>query len=144
MQVEGIVQHHLGVELRGALFGLVLKQGLELNDDTPVQRRARVFVNPPDADNILISVLKTQKPMEVVEENGEFTTPGRHPVHERDELGNDVFEHVGEFLLRGVPRGPGGKFPVVVDMEIDRENLLRVKARCEGVEGDAELSVARV
>jgi molecular chaperone DnaK len=142
--VEGIVQHHLGVELRGAFFGLVLKQGLELNEQTPVQRRVRIFANPEDADNILISVLKTQKPMEVVEENGEFTTPERHPVHERDERGNDVFEAVGEFLLRGVPRGPAGKFPVIVDMEIDRENLLRVKARCEGVEGDAELSVARV
>jgi molecular chaperone DnaK (HSP70) len=144
VQVDKIVQHHLGVELVGEWFGLVLPKGLPLDTETPVQHRTRVFANPDDADTLVISVFKTQKHLEVAEENGEFVTPDRHHVREKTELGGEVFEHCGEFFLRGVPRGPAGKYPVVVDMEIDGENLLRVKARCEGIEGDTELKLARV
>jgi molecular chaperone DnaK (HSP70) len=144
IKVDKIVQHHLGVELVGEWFGLVMPKGLPLDDDTPVQQRTRVFANPENADTLVISVFKTQKHLEVAEENGEFVTPGQHHVREKSELGGELFEHVGEFFLQGVPRAPAGRYPVVVDMEIDGENLLRVRARCEGIEGNAELKLARV
>lgn len=141
--VDKIVQHHLGVEMVGEWFGIVLPKGLPLAADNPVQRRSRVFATPENADTLVISVFKTQKHLQVEEEDGEFATPDQHHVREKSELGGDLFEHIGEFYLQGVPRGPAGKYPVVVDMEIDGENLLRVRARCEGVEENAELKVAK-
>ena len=142
VQKEDIVSHHLGVELKGNVFGLVMPKGLPLNAETPVQEAHQVFGNPENRDHVHITIWKTQKTMDVeAQEDGTHKTAERQFVNERDDLGHRLFEYIGDFTLKGIPKAPQGTNRVDVTMEINRENMLKVSAKCMGQEGEKELDV---
>ncbi len=140
--VDNIVSHNLGVELEGGVFGLVLPKLLPLTDETPVQTALQTFGNPDQRDYIRITTWKTQENIEAEEIDDAWRAKDRHFVSAVSDLGQNVFEYVGEIILKGIPKAPKGTLPVVVSMQIDRENLLKVSATCSGEEIEVEHSLS--
>ena len=143
MEVEGIVSHHLGIELEGQKFGLVIPKGLPLNKDTPSQVVTRVFGNPHMRDSIQITAWKTQKAIDVEEDAGAYKAKDDHYVTQKGDNEQKLFEYVGEILLKGIPKANKGTLEVSVKMELNTENILFVSASCSGAEGDVKLDVGR-
>jgi molecular chaperone DnaK (HSP70) len=143
--IESIVSHHLGIELEMGTFGLVLEKGLPLDDSNPVQMGSRIFGNQADMDTIQIMVYKTQKTIDVEEINGERKPKEKVFISEKDSQGNPIFECIGEFVLKGVPKGPRGSEKIEVTMEINQVNLLKVSAKVlsKGTQEEIELNITK-
>jgi molecular chaperone DnaK (HSP70) len=143
IDVESIVSHHLGIELRNQVFSPILEKGLPLTEEVPVQLGTRPYGNQENQDTIQIVVWKTQKNIEFVEENGQRKPVEPVYVNERDDQDNRLFECIGEFTLKGIPKGPEGSEQIEVTMELNRENLLKVSSKVlsSGNTGELELSV---
>lgn len=140
-EVESTVGHHLGVELQGGKFGLVMPKTLTLNEEHPEQEIKHTFGNPDMTDRVRITVWKTQKLIDDVElVNDEYNTNAELYVSERDERDNRVYECIGEMILKGIPKAKRGSLPILVTMKIDEAKTLHVKAECSGKEIDASFS----
>ncbi len=143
--VESIISHHMGIEVEGGVFGLVLEKGLPLNDDTPVQTATRVYGNQDSRDTLQIVLWKTQKTIDFEGDNGDRKPKEKHFVSEKDDQGEKVFECIGEFALKGVPKAPRGTEKIEITMDINKENLLKVGAKVlsKGTGEEIELDVSK-
>ena len=143
--IESIVSHHLGIELEMGVFGLVLEKGLPLDDDNSVQKGTKEYGNQENIDTIQIIVWKTQKTIEIEEVNGERKPKEKIYVGEKDNQGNPLFDCIGEFVLKGIPKGPRGSEKIEISMEINQDNLLKVSAKIlsKGTQEDIELSISK-
>ena len=139
--VNNTTLHHLGIELQGQKFGLVIPKGLPLDDDHPTQTITKEYGNPHNSDTVVITVWKTNKTIEMDE--GEPTAISY--VNETNEQGGKIFDCIGEFSLRGIPIKPEGTEKIEVTMEVDRNNLLKVSAKIasSGASEGTELSVSK-
>lgn len=143
LTVESIVSHHLGIELRNQLFSPIIEKGLPLTEANPIQQGTKIYGNQKDQDTIQIVVWKTQKNIEFIDENEQRKPKDPVYVSDRDEQDNRLFECIGEFTLKGIPRAPEGTERIEINMELNRENLLKVtsKVLSSGNTGELELSV---
>jgi len=142
MEVASIVSHYLGIELENQQFGVILEKGLPLDDEHPLQTATRVFGNQENQDTIQIVVWKTQKTIEFTEENDQRKPTSPSYVTERDEQGNRIFDCIGEYTLKGIPKGPRGSEKIEVSMTLDRENMLKVTSKILSVGSAGELELA--
>jgi molecular chaperone DnaK (HSP70) len=143
--MESIVSHHLGIELENGLFGLILEKGMPLTDDIPVQIVTKKYGNQADMDTMQIIVWKTQKTIDFEEIEGERNPKETIDIREKDDQGNSIFEYIGEFVLKGIPKSPRGTEKIEVTMEINKDNLLKVSAKVlsKGIQQDIELDISK-
>lgn len=124
--IEEITSHHLGIEVTGQKFSPIIKKGLPLTKEIATQKGIGKYGNQEDRETLNITIWQTQKTIEF-EEDGNRTKEV-HLVTEKDDSGRRIFEYIGEFELGGIPKGAKGSKEVVVEMELDRQNMITVNA----------------
>ena len=142
IEVIGQLNHHLGIEVKGQVFGLILEKGLPL-DDGESQAATKVYGTQTNQDSMQIIVWKTQKTIEMEGEGAERNPVDRHYITECDKNGERIFECIGEFNLSGIPKAREGMERVEITMEIHPDKTLNVTAKVlsSGDQKEASLSV---
>lgn len=116
IEMENIVTHYLGIEVRGGKFNPIIDKGVELTKEQP-------------------SVIK-EKEYGTSEDN---MTEMRITVFQTLELADYVSEEqcvcIGEFFLSGIPAAPKGRHRILVSFEVNQQNEVIVTAKLKGDEG---------
>ncbi|WP_428909861.1 Hsp70 family protein [Niallia sp. Krafla_26] len=116
IEMNNIVTHYLGIEIRGGRFNTIIEKGLELTDEQPVVSREKVYSTPEDdMTEMRISVFQSPEEVEYV--------------------GDDRCICIGEFFLSGIPKAPKGKHRIAVNFDVNKQNEVIVTASLQGEEG---------
>lgn len=142
---EPILSHHLGIATENEAFSLILGKGLPLTDDQPIQSATNIYGNQENLDTLQISVWKTQKTIDFEDDSNKTGPIGEHSVREKDAQNVNIFECIGDFFLKGIPKAPRGTEKIEVMMEINKDNLLKVSAKVmsKGTTGEIKLEVKK-
>ncbi|MFE7060730.1 Hsp70 family protein [Sutcliffiella sp. NPDC057660] len=116
IEMNNIVTHHLGIEVRGGRFNGVIEKGLELTEENPTVTNEKLYSNPEDnMTSMRITVFQTPELVEYVSDE------------------NCVC--IGEFFLSGIPEAPKGTHRINVKFEVNQQNEVIVTATLQGDEG---------
>ncbi|MEI6135243.1 MAG: Hsp70 family protein [Desulfomonile sp.] len=114
--IDDIVTHNLGIEVFGRKFNRIIEKGTKLTDEQSVVSVEKLYSTPRDgATEIAINVFQAADDVEFVSDNRAVL--------------------IGEMLLIGIPPAPKGVPQISVRFEIDRQNILKVVASCQGADG---------
>ena len=116
IEMNNIVTHYLGIEIRGGRFNTIIEKGLELTEEQPVVSREKVYSTPEDnMTEMRITVF--QSPEQV------------------DYVGDEQCVCIGEFFLTGIPQAPKGTHRIIVNFEVNKQNEVIVTASLQGEAG---------
>jgi len=122
IEVNNIVTHFLGIETFGSKFNRLIEKGTDIPTDTGLAA-TKEFTTPRDnMSELAIRVYQAETAADFVTEEG---------VHS-----------IGEFFLTGIPIKPRGQERISVTFEIDRQNLLKVKATSSSSTQELEIQRA--
>jgi molecular chaperone DnaK len=125
IEMNNIVTHHLGIEVRGGRFNQIIEKGLELTDDQPIVSNEKLYSNPEDnMTTMRITVFQTPEPVEYVS--------------------NQNCVCIGEFFLNGIPAAPKGTNRITVKFDVNQQNEVIVTATLQGDEGvSSQITIKR-
>lgn len=116
IEMNNIVTHHLGIEIRGGRFNPIIEKGVELTKEHPVVSMEKVYSTPEDdMTEMRISVFQTSDIVEYVSDQQCVC--------------------IGEFFLTGIPPAPKGIHRITVRFEVNQQNEVIVTAALKGAEG---------
>ena len=115
IEMNNIVTHHLGIEVRGGRFNPIIEKGIELTKEHPVVSMEKVYsTSEDDMTEMRISVFQTPEIVEYVNDQQCVC--------------------IGEFFLIGIPPAPKGTHRITVRFEVNQQNEVIVNAALNGVE----------
>ncbi|MCM3162621.1 Hsp70 family protein [Metabacillus litoralis] len=125
IEMNNIVTHHLGIEIRGGRFNGIIEKGVELTNEQPTVSSEKVYSTPEDnMTEMRITVFQTSELVESV--------------------GDDKCVCIGEFFLTGIPPAPKGKHRIYVNFTVNQQNEVIVSARLDGEDSIAsEITIKR-
>lgn len=133
---------NIGVELQGAVFGLVLPKGeMSSDDDNDVLISGKqTYYVPENSNTVQITVYETIKTIET-EEIDEVVRPvANHYISEKNDQDDRVFDCIGGFVVKDVKPGE----PVEITMKIDKNTkILQVTAATPSATGSTELNIEK-
>jgi molecular chaperone DnaK len=116
IEMNNIVTHYLGIEVRGGRFNSIIDKGLELTDANPIISREKPYSTSEDnMTSLRITVYQTPELTEYVSD--------------------EHFVCIGEFFLSGIPSAPKGRHQILVNFEVNQQNEVIVTATLQGDEG---------
>lgn len=119
IKISNIVTHYMGVEIRGRKFSCLLEKNAEIPTDDFLTVSKEYTTPQDDMTELVIRVYQSETLEEYVSSNG--------------------VECIGEFFLTGIPAKPRGQEKIEIFFEIDRQNLLKVKAKSSSSSGELEI-----
>lgn len=128
-----IVTHHYGFEVQGGYFAPMIEKGLVFEDGVEEFTYSRKFSNAANSASVIVTGFITQESLEIIEENGVKKTAVPIIVHEK-KGDNQIFEYIGEFELRGIPKALAGAIPIDLTLTIRKDNTISVTAKAENGE----------
>jgi molecular chaperone DnaK len=125
IEMNNIVTHHLGIEVRGGRFNQVIEKGLELTEEQPTVSNEKVYTNSEDnMTSMRITVFQTSELVEYVSDTQCVC--------------------IGEFFLNDIPAAAKGTHRIVVKFEVDQQNEVIVTATLQGEEGiSSQITIKR-
>lgn len=119
IEMNNIVTHHLGIEIRGGRFNSIIEKGHKLTTENPIISNEKEYSTHEDGlTEMRITVFQSP---ELV-----------------DYVSDDRCMCIGEFFLTGIPPAPKGVQRIIVNFEVNQENEVVVTAKLKGEEGVSE------
>ncbi|PKG22902.1 Hsp70 family protein [Niallia nealsonii] len=116
IEMNNIVTHYLGIEIRGGRFNRIIEKGLKLTDEQPIVSCEKVYSTPEDdMTEMRISVFQSAEHV--------------------DYVSDEQCVCIGEFFLTGIPAAPKGTHRIHVNFEVNLQNEVIVTASLQGDEG---------
>ena len=116
IEMNNIVTHNLGIEIRGGRFDQIIEKGLALSKEQPSVTSEKIYSNPEDnMTEIRITVFQTPESVEYVSD--------------------EKCVCIGEFFLSGIPAAPKNTQRIAVTFEVNQQNEVIVTALLKGEEG---------
>lgn len=113
IEMNNIVTHHLGLELNGGRFDLLIEKGNELTDEVKYVEIEKVYTTSTDnMTELRFSVFQSADKVNFVSDDGAVW--------------------IGEFFLTGIPAAPKGKHRIPVKFQVNQENEVIISASLEG------------
>lgn len=126
VEIKTKTSHHMGIELAGAKFSLILEKDLDIDEAEGVSI-TKTFKNKDQQESVNIAVYKTQDLELNGEEVGSRSPDRDYFINER--MGERKrFEFIGDFQLSGIPMAPRGTEEIDVTMSMSRDQVLKVTA----------------
>ena len=119
IKISNIVTHYMGVEIKGRKFSCLLEKNTEIPADEFLTVSKEYTTPQDDMTELVIRVYQSENLEEYVS--------------------SDKIECIGEFFLTGIPAKPRGQEKIEIFFEIDRQNLLKVKAKSSSSSGELEI-----
>lgn len=143
IDIQTKTNHHLGIELENQEFSPMIPAGTSLDKDNLDRKVVKIYGNQEGQDKMQIVVWKTQQYIEYIQKEDGKKQP-KEKVFISDKEGK--FECIGDFILKGIPKGPRGSQKIEVEMEIQEDNTLKVKAKAENAssEDSVELQIDKI
>ncbi|MCL1470078.1 Hsp70 family protein [Argonema antarcticum] len=119
LAIANIVTHFLGIATQGGKFSCLIEKGREIPSNTPIAASKEFTTSRDDMTELRISVYQSDRLAEFVD--------------------TESVNCIGEFFLSGIPPKPRGEERIKVTFEIDRQNLLKVKASSSSSVGELKI-----
>lgn len=130
--IDAETSHCYGIELRGGFFAPMIEKGLKFGDMDEYSY-TRKFGNVENSSSVIVAGFITQEKLVITEEGSFKKTDEPIIVHERRGDKN-LFECIGEFELRGIPKAQAGTVPIELTLTVKRNNMISVTAKIENGE----------
>ncbi|HLK57925.1 MAG TPA: Hsp70 family protein, partial [Chthonomonadaceae bacterium] len=119
--IYDIVTHHLGIEVAGGKFSRLIEKGVEIPEDGPLTASKEYGTQRDNQTEIAIRVYQAATD----------TVP--------EYVATEGVTCIGEFFITGIPPKPAREEHVTITFEIDRQNLLKVRATSSSSTGELDI-----
>lgn len=122
--LEKATNHHLGIEVEGAEFSLLVEKDLTIGEGIS---KTKTYYNQEQQSAVNITIYKTQHVNVTGEEGGKMLEK-RHYINEKIDDAK-IFDCIGDFKVTGIPKAPKGQEAIEVTFSIDTDDTLIVTAK---------------
>lgn len=128
---EGQTSHYYGIEVKSGLFSPLVLKDIPFGEADYISYEA-TFYNSDDSGRAAIAGFITQDEIKYTE-NEKGTRLTEYLVVQKNDLGEPMFRHIGEFDIT-IPRKKAGEVSIILAMKVFRDNHIEVLAAAEGKE----------
>ena len=133
---ERATNHHLGIEVEGAQFSLLIEKDLPIGEGVT---KTKTYYNQEQQDAVNITIYKTQH-IEVEGDQGDRSLTKTYYINEKKD-DTKIFECIDDFRLTGIPKAAKGEEPIEVTFSIDKDDMLLVTAKIVSTGESANIDV---
>ncbi|MDC8003100.1 Hsp70 family protein [Aureisphaera galaxeae] len=136
IEIDRTTNHHLGIEIEGAEFSLLVEKDLPISEGIT---KTKTYYNQEQQETVNITIYKTQH-IDVTGDKGERTLARKHYINEKVD-DSRIFDCIGDFRLTGIPKAAKGQEPIEVTFSIDQDDTLAVTAKIVNTGATANVEI---